>query len=224
MIYGNPINVTLECKKIINRESFGKKLLIIIPTDNPQNKKSFDFLHKHQMLLASEMFSAKKLSDKLISCHGENAPVKIQKFVTENNELFAVTENGNQPYLHNDFSIIKFKHSINIDDKCCVNKKTNDMLSINDICNISTTETIKLNIIISTYAFYDRLNTVYITGRIKKIIVISSDITTLMIKNKSTRGYLVEPKQSPYISMYPSKKHTILNNIVNIINVGKTNV
>ena len=231
MIYGNPMNIMLECKKVTNKESFGKQQLIIIPTNNSQNKKSLDFLHKREMLLASEMFNTKNLSDSLVSCHGENTPIKIQKFITENNELFAVTESGNQQYLHNDFSVIKFKHSIDINDKCCINKKTNDALSISDICNISTTETIKLNIIISTYAFLNAQKTVYISGKIKKIIVMSSDITTLMVKNndvsqknKSKYNHLseskqiVEPKQSSYISMYPSKKNTILNNIMNIIN------
>ena len=233
MVYGNPVNITLECKKIYNKESYGKQKIILVPTNNPQNMKSLDFLHKREMLLASEMFNKNNLSDKLVSCHGENAPINIQKFVTENNELLAVTETGNRSFLHNDFTVIKFKHSFDANNKCCVNKKINGMLSINDICSISTMETIKLNIIMSMYAFFhDAVNTVYISGKIKKITIISSDMTSLLAKNneviksKTTlskkNDSLAEPKQSPYISLYPSKKNTILNNIMNIINTNKT--
>ena len=85
---------------------------------------------------------------------------------------------------------------------------------------------------IGEYAFYNGIGTVYISGKIKNIIFISSDITNLISQNlnpisaaKTNQKTVTptEPVLSPYISMYPSKKSTILNNIMDIINSKKNN-
>jgi len=230
--YEEPISFTLECKRIVNINKYDRQVLIFTPTACDQNKKTFEFLQKRQLLAASHMFDTLKLSDKFIKCYGSDKKISIKNFVQENNHLFAVTEDGKkQNFLHNDFETLKIGHRLIISDKNIIDKYQKMELSIDDLCELSKSQFIKINITISPRAFYSAnlgsLDTVYVSCKIKNIKLISSDISKLMmqqpdkIKKNET---IIQPKQNQYIPLRSAKKNTIVGNIMNIITSSSSQV
>jgi len=234
--YAKPISFTLECKRVINTNKFDQQSLIFTPIICDQNKKTFEYIHKREMSFASQIFNKLNLSDKSIQCHGSNKLIKIQKFAHENDELFVFFADGQkQTFIHNDFKTLKIKHKLNTSDKNIFNKKTNLQLSIDDICELSKSEIVKVNITMSMYIYCPLQsspagNTIYVSGKIKNMKFVSADMTTLVatqsepLKKVDQCDIIIAPKQSAYIPMYTSKKNTIVNNIVDIIKKNKTNV
>lgn len=117
---------------------------------------------------------------------------------------------------------VSLKVGMDINCKNIKNNNTNSKLSIADLMELSKSEQLKLKIQIKCSAVFNN-NCLYISGTLMRISIDDSKLSQIYLELKEKENETKDkklnllPRDKMYISKYPTKSSTIVDNVVNII-------